>query len=187
VCPAYTLNNDPAASTRSRAEPRRDLRARRKAQHRRLEQLIADDENAGVGSISDSVFFEQHPNRNYRLRLATPNESASMALIGCKANDSPDDKFDWMCIKQTAPGVRARMGLIATELSETTRSHIRLNRGHPETIFRVRVGDLKPQTTYYCTVTSMGSDGVSDGEKSPIKQFTTPGSGQRIMALPQPK
>ena len=65
-------------------------------------------------------------------------------------------------------------------LSQTTKSPIRLNRDHPQTIFRVRVDDLKPQTTYYYTVTSMGSDGVSDGEKSPVKQFTTPGPGGRM-------
>jgi hypothetical protein len=64
-------------------------------------------------------------------------------------------------------------------LSQTAKSHIRLNQGHPQTIFRVRVDGLKPQTTYYYTVTSMGSDGVSDGEESPVKQFTTPGPGER--------
>ena len=64
-------------------------------------------------------------------------------------------------------------------LSQTTKSPIHLNRDHPQTIFRVRVDGLKPQTTYYYTVTSMGSDGVSDGEQSPVKQFTTPGPGGR--------
>jgi len=61
------------------------------------------------------------------------------------------------------------------ELSEMAKSHIRLNRAHPETIFRVRVGGLKPKTTYYYTVTSMGSDGTSDGVESAVNQFTTPG------------
>jgi Purple acid Phosphatase, N-terminal domain len=70
-------------------------------------------------------------------------------------------------------------GTDPTKLSETAKSQIRLNRGHPQTIFRVRVDGLKPQTTYYYTVTSMGSDGVSDGEESPVKQFTTPGPGER--------
>jgi hypothetical protein len=65
-------------------------------------------------------------------------------------------------------------------LSQTTKSPIRLNRDHPQTIFRVHVNGLKPQTTYYYTVTSMGSDGVSDGEESPVKQFTTPGPGGRM-------
>ena len=33
------------------------------------------------------------------------------------------------------------------DLSQTARGHIRLNRAHPETIFRVRLVDLQPQTT----------------------------------------
>jgi Purple acid Phosphatase, N-terminal domain len=70
-------------------------------------------------------------------------------------------------------------GTDPTRLSLTAKSHIRLNRGHPQTIFRVRVDGLRPQTTYYYTVTSMGSDGVSDEEESPVKQFSTPGSGER--------
>jgi hypothetical protein len=73
-------------------------------------------------------------------------------------------------------------GTEPTNLSETAKSHIRLNRDHAQTIFRVRVDGLKPQTTYYYTVTSMGSDGVSDGEQSPIKQFTTPGPGERTQS-----
>jgi len=32
-------------------------------------------------------------------------------------------------------------------LSQMAKSHIRLNRGHPETVFRVRVRGLQPQTT----------------------------------------
>jgi hypothetical protein len=70
-------------------------------------------------------------------------------------------------------------GTDPTKLSLTAKSHIRLNRDHPQTIFRVRVDGLKPQTTFYYTVTSIGSDGVSDGEESPVKQFTTPGPGER--------
>jgi hypothetical protein len=70
-------------------------------------------------------------------------------------------------------------GTDPTRLSLTAKSHIRLSRGHPQMLFRVRVDGLKPQTTYYYTVTSMGSDGVSDGEESPVKQFTTPGPGER--------
>jgi hypothetical protein len=33
---------------------------------------------------------------------------------------------------------------------------------------------LEPQTTYYYTVTSMESNGKSDGVKSKVLQFTTP-------------
>ena len=73
------------------------------------------------------------------------------------------------------------------ELSQTAKSHIRLNGGHPETIFRVRVNGLKPQTTYYYTVTSMESNGESDGVESPVNRFTTPGPGERVVTYPQPR
>jgi hypothetical protein len=69
-------------------------------------------------------------------------------------------------------------------LSQTAKSHVRLNRAHPETIFRVRLNGLKPRTTYYYTVTSMESDGKSGGVMSPVNQFTTPGPGERIAAYP---
>ena len=70
------------------------------------------------------------------------------------------------------------------ELSGMAKSPIRLNRGHPEMIFRVRVEGLKPQTTYYYAVTSTGSDGESDGVESSVYRFTTPGRGQRIVGYP---
>ena len=73
------------------------------------------------------------------------------------------------------------------ELSQTAKSHIRLNGGHPETIFRVRVNGLKPQTTYYYPVTSMESNGESDGVESPVNRFTTPGPGERVVTYPQPR
>jgi hypothetical protein len=73
------------------------------------------------------------------------------------------------------------------DLSQTAKNHIRLNRGHAETIFRVRMQDLKPQTTYYYKVTSMGSGGHSDGEESSIQHFTTAAPGQVTSAFPAPE
>ncbi len=73
------------------------------------------------------------------------------------------------------------------DLSQTTKSPLRVNRTHPETIFRVRIDGLKPQTTYYYKVTSMGSGGQSDGVESPVDHFTTPAPGQVTSAYPQPK
>src|SRR3984893_1726459 len=58
-------------------------------------------------------------------------------------------------------------------LSQMAKSPIRLNQGHPDTIFRVRVMGLKPQTTYYYAVDSTQATGESDGVKSSVKQFTT--------------
>src|SRR3984893_18797187 len=48
-------------------------------------------------------------------------------------------------------------------LTEMAKSHIRLNQNHSDTIFRVRVDGLRPQTTYYYTVDSMQATGKSDG------------------------
>jgi phosphodiesterase/alkaline phosphatase D-like protein len=73
------------------------------------------------------------------------------------------------------------------ELGQTAKGHIRLNRAHPETMFRVRMEDLKPQTTYYYKVSSKGGDGESDGVESPVNHFTTPAPGQRIVIYGQPK
>ncbi len=64
-----------------------------------------------------------------------------------------------------------RYGTDPKNLSQTAKSPIRLNPDHSSTIFRVRMDDLKPQTTYYYTVGSMGADGTDDGTKSTVKQF----------------
>jgi phosphodiesterase/alkaline phosphatase D-like protein len=58
-------------------------------------------------------------------------------------------------------------------LSETAQSHIRLNRSHPYTVFRVRVDGLKPRTTYYYKVDSVDARGASDGVNSSLKTFMT--------------
>lgn len=58
-------------------------------------------------------------------------------------------------------------------LGQTARSHIRLNQSHPYTVFRVRIEDLPPKTTYYYKVDSADSRGTSDGVISPVRRFTT--------------
>ena len=64
-------------------------------------------------------------------------------------------------------------GTSPKELSQTAKSPIRLNPSHSDTVFRVRMDDLKPGTTYYYTVDSMEPNGTGDGVKSPVQQFTT--------------
>ncbi len=60
------------------------------------------------------------------------------------------------------------------KLNLTAKSHIRLNPSHDYTVFRVRMDDLPPKTTYYYTIDSEDSSGISDGVKSSTKTFTTP-------------
>ncbi len=59
-------------------------------------------------------------------------------------------------------------------LTETAKSHIRLNPNHSYTVFRVRVDGLKPQTTYYYTVDSEQANGQSDEVKTGVAHFTNP-------------
>jgi phosphodiesterase/alkaline phosphatase D-like protein len=59
-------------------------------------------------------------------------------------------------------------------LTQTAKSHIRLNQNHSYTVFRVRVDGLKPQTTYYYTVDSTQATGQSDGVKSELAHFANP-------------
>jgi phosphodiesterase/alkaline phosphatase D-like protein len=81
----------------------------------------------------------------------------------------------------------AHYGTDPKDLSQTAKNHIRLNQAHAETIFRVRLQPLKPDTTYYYKVTSMGYDGVSDGVESPVNHFTTAAPGQQTSAHPPPE
>jgi hypothetical protein len=65
-------------------------------------------------------------------------------------------------------------------LTNTAQSHIRLNPGHPETRWRVRLTSLKPNTHYYYRVTSKEANGSSSQPESGPSEFTTPPAGQRI-------
>jgi hypothetical protein len=73
-------------------------------------------------------------------------------------------------------------GTDSKDLSQTAKSENRINRGHRETIFRVRLVGLTPRATYYYKVRSTESNGKSDGVESPVRQFTMPGPGERIAA-----
>jgi phosphodiesterase/alkaline phosphatase D-like protein len=64
-------------------------------------------------------------------------------------------------------------------LNQTAKSPIRLNPDHQSTIFRVRMDELKPRTTYYYTVGSTEANDKSDGVKSPVHHFTTVAKGSR--------
>ena len=58
-------------------------------------------------------------------------------------------------------------------LDQTAESPTRINLTHPEMIFRVRMHDLEPGTTYYYKVSSRQANGTSDPATSVVNQFTT--------------
>ncbi len=64
-------------------------------------------------------------------------------------------------------------GVNPKDLNQTAKSPIRLNPGHPDTVFRVRIEGLQPGTTYYYKVDSMEANGKGDGETSELKTFKT--------------
>ena len=66
-------------------------------------------------------------------------------------------------------------------LDRTAKSPTRINPAHGDMIFRVRVNDLHPGTTYYYRVSSEQANGALDPGTSTIKKFTTRTVGERAL------
>ena len=66
-----------------------------------------------------------------------------------------------------------RYGKDPNHLTLTAESPTRINPSHNEMVFRVRVHDLEPGTTYYYQVFSEQATGVADPVMSGVNQFTT--------------
>jgi phosphodiesterase/alkaline phosphatase D-like protein len=58
-------------------------------------------------------------------------------------------------------------------LDMTAESPTRINPGQKEMIFRVRMNNLQPETTYYYKVSSRQANGASDPATSTVYQFST--------------
>jgi hypothetical protein len=58
-------------------------------------------------------------------------------------------------------------------LGFTAQSPIRINPSHREMVFRVRMPNLEPGTTYYYKVSSEQANGKPDPATSGVNQFTT--------------
>jgi phosphodiesterase/alkaline phosphatase D-like protein len=68
----------------------------------------------------------------------------------------------------------AHYGTDPGHLDRTANSPTRINPGHSDMIFRVRISDLKPGTTYYYRVFSQQANGDPDPATSAVNKFTTP-------------
>jgi hypothetical protein len=66
-----------------------------------------------------------------------------------------------------------RYGKDPNHLDLTAESPTRINPMRSEMVFRVRMGDLEPGTTYYYKVFSKQANGMSDPATSAVSQFTT--------------
>jgi hypothetical protein len=144
---------------------------------------------AMVGTVGSLLFLSQ----TLAQLLPPASKAAHVEII--KAPELEFAREDLAIIRWTStnPGgadehfAVIKYGTDPKYLSQTAKSHIRLNRGRAETMFRLRVEGLTPQTTFYYKVSSMGANGESDGVESPVNHFATPAPGEQIVNYPQPK
>ena len=66
-----------------------------------------------------------------------------------------------------------RYGKDPNHLQFTAKSPTKINPSHSDMVFRVRIQDLEPGTTYYYHVSSEQANGISDPETSGVNQFMT--------------
>jgi phosphodiesterase/alkaline phosphatase D-like protein len=113
-------------------------------------------------------------------QATSPSKQTSRVHI-TKGPTLESARGDWAIITWTSnnPGGSdehfgvVHYGTDPKNLSQTAKSHIRLNPGHSYTVFRVQVDGLTPKTTYYYKVDSVTASGSSDKVPSPVKTFTT--------------
>jgi phosphodiesterase/alkaline phosphatase D-like protein len=110
---------------------------------------------------------------------SSPKQTSRVHITKGPALESAHD--DWAIVTWTSnnPGGSdehfgvVHYGTDPKNLSQTAKSHIRLNPAHSHTVFRVRVDGLTPKTTYYYKVDSTNASGASDKVPSPLKIFMT--------------
>jgi phosphodiesterase/alkaline phosphatase D-like protein len=123
-----------------------------------------------------SLFFSPHAAAQAR----SPFKQTSRVHI-TKGPTLESARDDWAIVTWTSTnpgGSDEHFGVVhygtdPKSLSQTAKSHIRLNPGHSYTVFRVRVDGLAPKTTYYYKVDSVNAGGASDKVPSPVKTFMT--------------
>jgi hypothetical protein len=129
--------------------------------------------------ISNSIAAQSNP---YSAEELSPAAKTARVLItqGPELESADDNSAIIRWTSNNPGGTDEHYGVVhygtnPRDLTQTAKSHIRLNQNHSYTIFRVRVDGLAPRTTYYYTVDSTEANGKRDGVKSSIKQFTTSG------------
>jgi Purple acid Phosphatase, N-terminal domain len=148
--------------------------------HRLLLPLALTTMVGGVLSSHSASSQAQRHAQIYAQILAPAKQAASVHITKGPELESVKDNEAIITWTSNNPGGSdehfgvVHYGTDPKHLSETAKSHIRLNQTHSYTVFRVLVVGLKPQTTYYYTVDSMQGNGKSDGVKSTVAHFTNP-------------
>ena len=141
--------------------------------------------------FSGAIFAQTNPQLNpYKPKEILPPATQAPSVKISKGPELESGAWGLAIIRWTSnnPGGSdehwgvVHYGVDPKNLDQTAKSHIRLNRNHPETIFRVRVDGLKAGVTYYYTVDSAQATGKSDGVKSSVSHFTMPANPARPAA-----
>jgi phosphodiesterase/alkaline phosphatase D-like protein len=125
------------------------------------------------GTLAMGILFAQP-------RLACAGESSSVVQVHASPTvESVSDTLAFISWTTQNPGgtilhnAIVRYGKDPNNLNLTAESPTRINPGHSEMVFRVRLGNLQPATTYYYKVSSEQAGGISDPVTSAVSQFTT--------------
>jgi phosphodiesterase/alkaline phosphatase D-like protein len=113
-------------------------------------------------------------------RLARAGEGSSPAQANATpAVESVTDTLAFISWTTPNPGgtvlhyAVVHYGKDPNHLEFTAESPTRINPSHSEMVFRVRMNDLEPGTTYYYKVSSKQANGIPDLATSAVNQFTT--------------
>jgi hypothetical protein len=127
---------------------------------------------AFIGMLVSLVFVQP--------RLACAAEVSSPAQANAiPAVESVTDRLAFIRWTAANPGgtvlhyAVVQYGKDPNHLGFTAQSPIRINPNHSEMVFRVRMPNLEPGTTYYYKVSSEQANGNPDPAMSGVNKFTT--------------
>lgn len=113
-------------------------------------------------------------------RLACAREDSSPAQVEVSPMvESVADTFAFISWTTRNPGgtilhyAIVHYGKDPNHLDLKAVSPTRINPGHSDMVFRVRMNDLQPETTYYYQVSSTQANGTADPVTSAVRQFNT--------------
>jgi len=124
-----------------------------------------------------------------QLRSAAQHAEPAQIIDGPTLESATDHSaiLRWTTNTRGDPAVHygaVQYGTDPQHLKQTAKSPNRWNTNLPYVRYRLRIDDLQPSTTYCYAVDIVRADGTSIGVQNPVKQFTTPGPGQRVVNYP---
>ncbi|HET7892339.1 MAG TPA: fibronectin type III domain-containing protein [Candidatus Sulfotelmatobacter sp.] len=126
-----------------------------------------------IATLTISLLFAQS-------RLASARQGSSSSQTSANPTlETVTDSLAFISWTTPNPGgtilhyAIAHYGKDPSHLDLTAKSPTRINLSRSDMVFRVRIGDLEPGTTYYYKVSSEQASGLSDPVTSGVNKFTT--------------